>query len=126
MHSSAYRRYSSRVGIPRKRPFGRLDIKLSMGGFVSAHNHNDVSEGYSCPLAAFLLPTCKPRRRPMQEVKTYRQYAADCRRMAKTMSKKDGEILLTMAEAWDGRADEADRRRRKKADGHGEHAGDDN
>jgi hypothetical protein len=50
----------------------------------------------------------------MQKVKTYRQYAADCRRMAKTMSQKDGATLLKMAEAWDGRADEAERRQLKK------------
>jgi hypothetical protein len=54
----------------------------------------------------------------MQEEKTYRQYAADCRRMAKTMSKQDGAILLKMAEAWDSRAEEAVRLESKKADGH--------
>jgi len=54
----------------------------------------------------------------MQEVKTYRQYAADCRRTAKTMGKKDGETLLRIAEAWDGRAEEAEQRVMKKADGH--------
>ena len=36
----------------------------------------------------------------MPEAKTYRQYAADCRRLAKTMNQKDGAILLKMAEAW--------------------------
>jgi hypothetical protein len=56
----------------------------------------------------------------MQETKTYRQYAADCRRIAKTMSKKDGEILLTMAEAWDSRAEEAERLQAKKSDGRDE------
>jgi hypothetical protein len=58
----------------------------------------------------------------MQEAKTYRQYAADCRRMATTMSDKDGKILLKMAEAWDGRADEAERLKAKKADGADKHA----
>ena len=54
----------------------------------------------------------------MQEVKTYRQYGADCCRMAKTMAKKDGETLLRIAEAWDGRAEEVEQRVMKKADGH--------
>jgi hypothetical protein len=58
----------------------------------------------------------------MQEVRTYRQYAADCRRLAKTMSAKDGAILLKMAKAWDGRADEAERVQAKKADGHDKQA----
>jgi hypothetical protein len=52
----------------------------------------------------------------MQDAKTYRQYAADCRRMATTMNAKDGKILLTMAAAWDERAQEAERREKIKDD----------
>jgi hypothetical protein len=59
----------------------------------------------------------------MQEANKYRQYAADCRRLAKTMNDKDGKVLLKMAEAWDGRAGEAERVQRKKADGKDEHLG---
>jgi hypothetical protein len=36
------------------------------------------------------------------------------------MSPKDGKILLTMAEAWDGRADQAERLILKAADGQGQ------
>jgi hypothetical protein len=57
----------------------------------------------------------------MQDANTYRQYAAECRRLAKTMSEKDGKVMLKMAEAWDGRADEAERIQRKKADGKDQH-----
>jgi hypothetical protein len=57
----------------------------------------------------------------MQDANTYRRYAADCRRLAKTMSKKDGNIMLKMAEAWDGRADEAERVQRKRSDGKDAH-----
>ena len=59
----------------------------------------------------------------MREVKTYRQYAADCRRMAKTMSPKDAATLLKMAEAWDGRADEAERRQIKRGGGGDQQSG---
>jgi hypothetical protein len=59
----------------------------------------------------------------MQEAKTYRQYAADCRRMATTMSDKDGKILLKMAEAWESRAEEAERRQAKQADHADKHTG---
>ena len=55
----------------------------------------------------------------MHDANTYRQYAAECRRLATTMSEKDGKVMLKMAEAWDGRADEAERIQRKKADGKG-------
>jgi hypothetical protein len=37
--------------------------------------------------------------------------------MAKTMSEKDGKTLLKMAEAWDDRADAAQRVQTKKAVG---------
>jgi len=39
------------------------------------------------------------------------------------VTKKDGDILLKMAEAWDGRTDEAERQRRKNADGNNQHMG---
>ena len=46
----------------------------------------------------------------MKEAKTYREYAADCRCMAKMMVPKDKEALLKMAEAWEERAREAEKR----------------
>jgi hypothetical protein len=52
----------------------------------------------------------------MKDAKTYREYAADCIRMAKLMSPKDREALLKMAEAWEERAREAERQE-KKTDG---------
>jgi hypothetical protein len=45
----------------------------------------------------------------MQDAKNYRQYAADCRRMASTMNSNDAKVLLQMAAAWDDRAEEAER-----------------
>ena len=63
----------------------------------------------------------KPRGAAMPEARTYRQYAADCRRLAKTMNQKDGAILLKMAEAWDMRADDVEKVETKKADGKGTH-----
>jgi len=51
--------------------------------------------------------------RNMKDAKTYREYAADCIRIAKCMSPKDREVLLKMAEAWEERARESDRREGK-------------
>ena len=45
----------------------------------------------------------------MQDSKSYRQYANDCRRTADTMNAKDKAIMLEMAKVWDERADEAAR-----------------
>ena len=59
----------------------------------------------------------------MPEAKTYRQYAADCRRLARTMNQRDGAILLKMAEAWDMRADDVEKIETKKSDGRGPHQG---
>lgn len=59
----------------------------------------------------------------MENPETYRQYAAECRRMAKTISAKDRSVLIKMAEAWESRAQEADRRETKTRDGHGPNDG---
>jgi hypothetical protein len=53
----------------------------------------------------------------MHDAKTYRQYAAECRRIAATMASDDKQILLRMAQVWDERAAEATKR--AKPDGHG-------
>ena len=45
----------------------------------------------------------------MKDAKTYREYAADCIRMARSMNPADREVLLKMAEAWEDRAREAER-----------------
>jgi hypothetical protein len=50
----------------------------------------------------------------MQDSKTYRQYASDCRRIAESMSAKDKAVMLDMAKVWDERAEEAERAERKK------------
>jgi hypothetical protein len=45
----------------------------------------------------------------MKDAKTYREYAADCIRIAKGMNPNDREALLKMAEAWEERARDAER-----------------
>ena len=45
----------------------------------------------------------------MKDANTYRQYAADCVRIAKLMKAADRDALLKMAEAWEERAREAER-----------------
>jgi len=49
----------------------------------------------------------------MTDAKTYREYAADCIRIAQSMDAKDRETLLKMAEAWEDRAREAERNEKK-------------
>jgi hypothetical protein len=49
----------------------------------------------------------------MRDAKTYRQYAADCRRIADTMSGEDKATLLRMAEVWETSAREAERQEAK-------------
>ena len=41
--------------------------------------------------------------RPMLEAKKYRQYAKDCVRIAASMSGKDRQTLLEIADAWEAR-----------------------
>jgi hypothetical protein len=52
----------------------------------------------------------------MQDAKSYRQYANDCRRIADTMTAKDKAIMLEMAKVWDERADEAARIEKDKSE----------
>jgi len=47
------------------------------------------------------------------ESQKYRQYAADCVRMAQTMNAKDKQRLLDIAAAWNARAQEAEQREKK-------------
>jgi hypothetical protein len=44
----------------------------------------------------------------MQEVKTYRQFARDCMRLAATAKPKDKTVLLKIAEAWEQQAKAAE------------------
>jgi len=52
----------------------------------------------------------------MKNAKTYREYAAECIRIAQRMSAKDKETLLKMAQAWEDRAREAERQAKKRED----------
>jgi hypothetical protein len=49
----------------------------------------------------------------MKKAKTYREYKADCIRIAQLMRAKDREALLKMADAWEDRAREAERQEKK-------------
>jgi hypothetical protein len=49
----------------------------------------------------------------MKDAKTYREYAADCIRIAQSMNAKDRETLLKMTKAWEDRAREAERNEKK-------------
>jgi hypothetical protein len=44
----------------------------------------------------------------MLESQTYRKYARDCIRIAASMSGKDRQTLLKIADAWEARAAEAE------------------
>jgi hypothetical protein len=37
----------------------------------------------------------------MQKAEKYREYAADCRRLAERATRRDRDVLLKIAEAWD-------------------------
>ena len=53
----------------------------------------------------------------MKDVKTYRTYADDCRRIAGKMNGKDKTALLQMAELWDKQADDAERQEKNNTRG---------
>jgi hypothetical protein len=45
----------------------------------------------------------------MTDLKLYREYAADCIRIAQSMNADDRETLLKMAQAWESLVREAER-----------------
>jgi hypothetical protein len=50
----------------------------------------------------------------MQEAEKYREYAADCRRLAEKATRRDKDVLLKIAEAWDPQARLAEATRKKR------------
>ncbi len=51
----------------------------------------------------------------MEKSETYREYAADCRRLAALKrDAKEKAGLIEMAQAWEARATEAERQEKKK------------
>ena len=52
-----------------------------------------------------------------KQKKKYRQYAKDCVRIAASMSGKDRQTLLDIADAWEARAMEAESKRLKSDGG---------
>jgi hypothetical protein len=55
----------------------------------------------------------------MNEKEKYRQYAAECRRLAAKSLAKDRAILLEIADAWMACADGAERSSADRANGEG-------
>jgi hypothetical protein len=74
---------------------------------LSSHTRHNLERGSVFPR----FPLAEEAN--MKDAKTYREYAADCTRMAKLMNPKDKEVLLKMAEAWEERAREAERQEKK-------------
>jgi hypothetical protein len=48
----------------------------------------------------------------MEKAEQFRQYAAECLRLAKTAAPKDRAVLLEIANAWITGAEEAERKRK--------------
>ena len=46
----------------------------------------------------------------LRDSKKFRKYAADCIRIANQMSGKDRQALLEIAEAWEARAQDSEKR----------------
>ena len=53
----------------------------------------------------------------MKDVIKFREYAEDCRRLAKSMKPEHKATLLEIADAWDQSADEAEREAGKTEQG---------
>ena len=50
----------------------------------------------------------------MEDAKRYREYAAECQRLAQQAATKDKEVLLEIANAWIECAEQAERSQRNR------------
>ena len=50
----------------------------------------------------------------MQETEKYREYAADCRRLAERAGSNDKPVLLKIAEAWEQQAKLVESRKKRE------------
>ena len=75
--------------------------------------HDDEIASNRDAAQAFFPPARLEEADIMKDAKTYREYAADCIRMAQSMDAKDRETLFKMAQAWEDRAREAERNEKK-------------
>ena len=60
---------------------------------------------------------CEGGDHSMLESQRFREYAKDCIRIAEGMSGRDRQALLDIADAWEVRALEAEKKERKSLDG---------
>ena len=79
------------------------------------HDHETVPNGV--PLSD-VVPLVKALEEAdtMQDLKMFREYAADCIRIAQSMNDEDRAILLKMAHAWEDLVQDAERREQPERD----------
>ena len=56
------------------------------------------------------LPRCGTEEASLRESEKFRKYAADCIRIASQMSGQDRQALLDIANAWETRAQDAEKK----------------
>lgn len=84
-------------------------------GSCSRANHMRVDGGPRVPAATLSRAQKEWNWEDMvQDAKIYRQYAADCARMAGKLNGNDRDVLLKIAQAWEERALEAERQNGKR------------
>jgi hypothetical protein len=67
---------------------------------------------------AHVIPSKEQHQRPsMKDVIKFREYAEDCRRLAKSMKPEHKATLLEIADAWDRVAEERERQGGKEEPG---------
>ena len=111
-HSTAYRRESMvENGGTHFSPDAAVNQRLDIW-FPTNFSHKVVEERSSSPGRCCLRWTEEVA---LLESQKYRQYAAECIRLAQTMTSVDKQTLLEIASAWEKRAQEAERREKRKA-----------
>jgi hypothetical protein len=87
-------------------------IRVSVFGSSTIFSHKVVEERSSSSGRCSFRWT---EEATLLDSQKYRQYAADCVRLAETMAATDKQTLLEIAAAWEKRAQEAERREKRES-----------
>jgi hypothetical protein len=106
-HSAAYRRYRRRKKTATNPP-RHAEVEVAFGSNGSPQFPITKLLKNKVPKIGVTFAGTEEAR--LQESEKFRKYAADCIRIASQMNGKDRQALLDIADAWETRAQEAEKK----------------
>src|SRR5262245_43114463 len=95
------------------RPPRHAAVKVGSGSIGSASFRITILLKNKVPKSGVLVAGAEEAR--LRDAEKFRKYAEDCVRIADQMNGKDRQALLAIAEAWEARAQDSERREKGSA-----------